>query len=90
MNTIKELYYGNIQGSEFSHSKKWHEQKNITLTRLQKLESKLTEEQKELLNEFIVQLTQQHSLEREELYTYAMAIGIGLGCESKKRTEDTQ
>ncbi len=85
MTVLKEIYYGNIQGSEYEHSKQWNEVRKTLLAEWEVLDATLTLEQKEQLEKCLEKQTELSSLEREELYTYAMAVGIGLGYESKHK-----
>ncbi len=88
MSAIKNLYGNNIQGSEFNHSKEWHKMVKKHGVEYEKLLAMLNKEQQEQFDKWQELNEERHSLEKAELYEYAIAVGISLGYESKKIMEE--
>lgn len=84
MKTIEELYYGNIMGSKFEHSRQWHNLNKPILKQYDELVSSLSPPQAKQFDLWLNLQLEQNSLEIMEVYKYALAIGIGLGFESSE------
>ena len=89
MGAIKELYYGNIGSSEdIQPSKEWHAKSKEILTATKVLENILNEQQQSALEDLKNSIYDQFAIERADVYEHALAVGIGLGYESKKMLEE--
>lgn len=88
MNTIKELYYGNNASYDnIKLSKEWHKMIPKINKANEKLVLTLGDEQKELLEQLRETMVEQFTIEKADTYEQALALGIGLGYESKRITE---
>lgn len=89
MGAIKELYYGNIGSSEgIELSKEWHQKSKETLKANDELATMLNEKQQSALDALKDCIYEQFTIERADVFEHALAVGIGLGYESKKIVEE--
>ena len=84
MNTIDELWYGNISPFEqcTRGDKRLKELMNLVARNREELNGSLTEKQKETLEKFVDCMNEMHSITERDAFSYGFRLGVQLMAEA--------